>query len=128
MNQRSTGIFLGAALIVAGFFFGWFGIDADGIRFSVNGWQIAEIAREHGFWYLLLYLLPVGAVVACIAAIKDHQRGAKIAAGVGGAFLLWAFVEVARLLWRTTFIGLWLTVAGAIVLCIGGLAALKTSR
>jgi hypothetical protein len=126
--ERSTGIFVGAVLVLAGFFFGWFGVDAEGFRLSVSGWEIAKVVREYGLWYLLLYLLPVGALAAAVVAVYNRPRGAMIAAGTGGAFLLWAVIEVAKLLWRTTFIGLWLTVAGAIVLLVGGLAAMSPKK
>lgn len=39
---------------------------------------------------------------------------------VGGAFLAWGGFEVLRLLYHTTFAGLWLTALGALVLFIAG--------
>ncbi|MEQ9324517.1 MAG: hypothetical protein RIF41_35460 [Polyangiaceae bacterium] len=122
-KDGSWTIFLGAALAIAGFFFGWFGLSYSGRSFSISGWELTKLAKDHGVLYYLVYLLPVGAAAAGLFAISDRKRAAKVATGVGGVFLLWAFVEVARVLYATTFLGLWLTLAGTIMLFVGGLAA-----
>lgn len=127
-KDGSWTIFLGAALAIAGFFFGWFGLSYSGRSFSISGWELTKLAKDHGLLYYLVYLLPVGAAAAGLLAINDRKRAAKVATGVGGVFLLWAFVEVARLLYATTFLGLWLTLAGTIMLFAGGLAAWVKSR
>jgi hypothetical protein len=127
-NRSSLIIFLGAALAVAGFFFGWFGLSYSGRSFSISGWEVTKIAKEQGMVYYLVYALPLGAALAAFFALGDRRRAAKIATGVGGAFLLWAFVEVLRLVYHTTFLGLWLTLAGTVMLFIGGLTGWAKSR
>mgnify|MGYP001333989518 CR=1 FL=1 len=107
MNKEgSFTIFVGAALAIAGFFFGWFGLSYSGVSFSLSGWELTKLAKQNGVAYYLVYLLPL------------------VAAVVGGLFLLWGVVEVARILYRTTFLGLWLTLAGVLMLFVGGLAGL----
>ena len=110
-------------MVVVGFFFGWLGFRGHGGSLSVSGWQIANLAKRHGLHYLLIYLLPVGAVVSALLAIKDPKKGGNVAMYVGGAFLLWSVVEVIRVLYTTTFFGLWLTVAGCATLLIVGVKA-----
>ncbi|MCA9620304.1 MAG: hypothetical protein KC731_14880 [Myxococcales bacterium] len=125
MNKEgSFTIFVGAALAIAGFFFGWFGLSYSGVSFSLSGWELTKLAKQNGVAYYLVYLLPLGAAVAGAFAVHDRRRAARVATVVGGLFLLWGVVEVARILYRTTFLGLWLTLAGVLMLFVGGLAGL----
>lgn len=130
MNDKdgSWTIFIGAALAITGFFFGWFGLSFGGQSFSMNGWSITKLAKDHGLVYYLLYLLPLGAAVAGVLAINNRKRAAQVATAVGATFLLWAAIEVLRVLYATTFLGLWLTLAGTVVLFVGGLTAWAKSR
>ena len=110
------------------FRFGWLGLSYGGKSFSVSGWEIAKITKEHGLHYYLLYLLPVGAIAAAFASLRDRQLAATIGVVVGGGFLAWSAIEVMMLLWRTTFVGLWLTLAGTAMLFVVGLSTRTPSR
>ena len=123
----NVAVAIGAVLVVVGFFLGWVGVDLGPATFSVSGWQIAKLARTYGAHYYVIYLLPIGAALAGLVALADKRAAAKLGLVVGGAFLLWSAVEVSRFLWRTTFIGLWLTVLGALVLLVAGFATKKSS-
>ena len=121
MKRHNVGILVGAVLILIGFSFGWLGLSFRGGSFSITGWEIARVASERGLHYYLLYLLPVGALFAGFAALKDRRLAANVGTVVGGAFTLWAGCEIVLMLWRTTFLGLWLTVAGTLTLLAVGL-------
>ena len=58
-----------------------------------------------------------------VAALFDRRAAATLALVVGLGLLAWSAFEVARIVWNTTFAGLWLTWAGALVLTLAGLDA-----
>ncbi len=122
MKRHNFGILLGASLVIVGFFFGWLGLSYGGKSFSISGWEVAKLAHQRGWHYYLLYALPVGSLLAAVAALKDRQAAARLGTWLGGAFVLWGAVELARFLYMTTFLGLWLTVAGTVTLLAVGLA------
>ena len=121
MSKQNHGVLVGAALILVGFCLGWFGIRGFGGGVFVNGWQVLDFARGRGAIYLLLYLLPIGALAAAVLSFVHRRLAARVAMLVGAAFLAWGAFEAVRLLWHTTFLGLWLTLLGAIVLFVAGL-------
>jgi len=125
-TKMNVAVAFGAVLVVVGFFLGWVGVDLGAATFSMSGWQIAKLARLYGVHYYLVYLFPLGAALTAMIALVDKRAGAKLGLVVGGGFLLWSLIELSRFLWRTTFIGLWLTVIGALVLLIGGFATKKS--
>jgi hypothetical protein len=125
VNKRNGIVLVGSILILVGFFLAWIGLSTGGLACSITGWAFARVARQHGALYYLIYLLPLGALVAAYLSIKNRVAAAKLGVLVGGAFLSWAVIEVLRILWHTTFIGLWLSLAGATVLLFGGLATLR---
>jgi hypothetical protein len=124
MSKHNKPVLVGALLVLVGFFFGWFGLKMSGRAFSISGWEVARIAKERGAVYYLIYLLPVGALLAGLMALSDRAKAGRIATVVGGSFLAWSIFEVARVLYHTTFLGLWLTLAGALVLLLGGLTTM----
>lgn len=123
----NLGVLVGAVLVVVGFFLGWVGLDVGPASFSMSGYQIARLAKEHGAVYYAMFLLPVGAVLAGLVALADKQAAAKLGMLVGGAFTSWAAFELFRLLWRTTLLGLWLCLFGCIVLFVAGAATKKNA-
>jgi hypothetical protein len=125
MNKRNGIVLAGSLLVIAGFFLAWLGLAVDGYDCSITGWEFARVARQYGARYYLIYLLPLGALAAAYLSFKNRRAAAKLGALIGGTFLAWAVVEVVRILWYTTFMGLWLSLAGAAVLLFGGLATLK---
>jgi hypothetical protein len=122
MKRVNVGVVVGSVLVLVGFFLAWVGIDLGHAAISVSGWEVARVAKEHGAIYYLVYLFPIGALAAGFFAFSKPRRAAVLAMLTGGGFLAWGLFEVMRLLWRTTFIGLWLTVLGALVLFVVGLA------
>ncbi|MEZ4376496.1 MAG: hypothetical protein AB7K71_01315 [Polyangiaceae bacterium] len=118
-----SGVLLGAGLVLVGFFMAWFGFSFGPASISISGWQIAKVASQRGAQYYAIYLLPLGALIAGFLALTNRRGAAKVALLVGGVFLLWSLAEVLLLLWRTTFLGLWLTLLGAGVLFFAGLLA-----
>jgi hypothetical protein len=126
MKKQNYAVLVGGLLVLVGFFMGWLGLRGDGGSFSISGWEMFKIAKSNGAIYYLLYLLPLGALVAGIAALAAPAVAARIGIAVGAIFLLWGSFEVLRVLYYTTFGGLWLTVGGLLVLLIGGLATLKS--
>ena len=124
---NNIGILCGAVLVVVGFFLGWVGFDLGPATFSMSGWQLAKLASERGAHYYLIYLFPLGALFAGLVALVDRRAAAKLGIAVGGFFLAWSSIEIMRLLWRMTFVGLWLSVLGAFVLFGVGCATRKAS-
>lgn len=120
MKLRNIWVLIGAVLVVAGFCLGWFGLRGFGAGFFVNGWQVIAFAKDRGAAYYLLYLLPLGALSAGLLAWVDRRVAGTLAMLVGAAFLAWGGFEVLRLLYHTTFAGLWLTALGAAVLFVAG--------
>lgn len=120
MKLRNVWVLIGAVLVIVGFCLGWLGLRGFGAGFFVNGWQILSFAKERGALYWLLYLLPIGAILAGLVAWVDRRAAGTLAMLVGGAFMAWAGLELLRLLYHTTFAGLWLTALGALVLFIAG--------
>ncbi len=121
MKLRNVWVLIGAVLVVVGFCLGWFGLRGFGAGFFVNGWQVLSFAKERGSaLYYLLYLLPVGALLAGLVAWVDRRAAGTLAMLVGGAFLLWGGLEVLRVLYHTTFAGLWVTALGALTLFVAG--------
>ncbi|MCK6533175.1 MAG: hypothetical protein L6Q84_09395 [Polyangiaceae bacterium] len=120
MKLRNVWVLIGAVLVVAGFCLGWFGLRGFGGGLFVNGWQVIAFAKDRALAYALLYLLPVGALLAGFVAWVDRRAAGTLAMLVGGAFLGWGAVEVLRLLYHTTFAGLWITALGALVLFVAG--------
>jgi hypothetical protein len=125
--NANLGIFVGAVLVVVGFFLGWVGVDFGPATLSISGWQVARLASARGAHYYLIYAFPVGAVIAGLVALADRRAAAKLGIAVGGLFVTWASIEILRLLWRTTFLGLWLSVCGAFVLLLVGIATRKAT-
>ena len=122
MTLKNVGVLVGAVLILVGFCLGWFGIRGFGGGVFVNGWQVLDFARSRGAVYVLLYLLPLGALGAALLAFVNRRLAGALATVAGGAFIAWGAFEAVRLLWHTTFLGLWLTLLGAVVLFAAGLA------
>lgn len=91
-----------------------------GAGFFVNGWQVLSFAKERGALYYLLYLLPIGALLAGLVAWVDRRAAGTLAMLVGAAFLAWGGFELLCLLYQTTFAGLWLTGLGALILFVAG--------
>jgi hypothetical protein len=120
MKLRNVWVLLGAALVLVGFCLGWFGLRGFGGGVFVNGWQVLSFAKQRGALYWLLYLLPVGALAAALVALIDRRKAGALAMLVGGAFLCWGGFELLRLLYHTTFAGLWVTLVGALVLFVAG--------
>lgn len=125
MSKRNGVVLAGSILVIAGFCLAWIGLSLDDRVCSITGWEVARAARKHGAIYYLIYLFPLGALAAAYLSFKDRRAAAKLGTLVGGAFLAWAVIEVLRILWHTTFMGLWLSLAGAAILLFGGLATLK---
>jgi hypothetical protein len=122
MNRTNLGVLVGAGMVLLGFFLGWIGLRGFGGGVFVTGWQVLELARTRGAPYFLLYLFPIGAAVAAFAALVDRRLAATLGVVVGGAFVAWGAFELLRVLWHTTFLGLWLTLLGALILLGAGLA------
>jgi len=120
MKIRNVWVLIGSILVVVGFCLGWFGLRGFGGGFFIDGWQVVAFAKERGAHYYLLYLLPIGALGAAALACVNRRAAGTLAALVGGGFLLWGGVEIVRVLYHTTFAGLWLTVLGALVLLVAG--------
>jgi hypothetical protein len=122
MNRANVGVLVGAIAVLIGLCLGWIGLRAFGGGVFVTGWQVLELARARSAVYVLVYLLPIGAVAAALLSIVDRRLSAKVGVVVGGTFLAWGGFEVIRMLWHTTFLGLWLTLFGALLLLGSGLA------
>jgi hypothetical protein len=120
MKLRNVWVLLGALAALAGFCLGWFGLRGFGAGFFVNGWQVLSFAKERGALYWLLYLLPLGALGAALLAFVDRRLAGTLAMLVGGGFLCWGGFELLRLLYHTTFAGLWVTALGAAVMFVAG--------
>lgn len=121
MKLRNVWVLLGAACALAGFCLGWFGLRGFGGGFFVNGWQVLSFAKDRGgALYWLLYLLPLGTLGAGVLAFVDRRLAGTLAMLVGGGFLAWGSFELLRLLYHTTFAGLWVTALGAVVLFVAG--------
>src|SRR5688500_5557875 len=117
MTKRTNlGVLLGAVAVVGGFCLGWFGLRGFGSGVFVNGWRILDACQARGSVYAFLYLLPIGAAIAGALALVHRRLAAAVAMVVGGSLLIWGSVELLRVLWHTTFLGLWLTIFGAITL------------
>ena len=112
MNKEgSFTIFVGAALAIAGFFFGWFGLSYSGVSFSLSGWELTKLAKQNGVAYYLVYLLPLGAAVAGAFSVHDRRRAARV-------------VGVAPPPPRPPSLGLCLPLPGVLMLFAGARAAL----
>lgn len=120
MKLRNVWVLIGASLVLVGFCLGWFGLRGFGGGLFVNGWQVLNLAKQRGALYCLLYLLPLGTLAAALAALVNRRLAGTVAMLVGGGFLCWGALELLRLLFRTTFAGLWITVLGALVLLVAG--------
>ena len=121
MTRGNPWVLSGAVLVVGGFCMGWVGLRGLGGGLFVDGWGVLGFLRERSSAYWLLYALPVGAIAAGVAALFDRRAAATLALVVGLGLLAWSAFEVARIVWNTTFAGLWLTWAGALVLTLAGL-------
>lgn len=122
MQRTNIGVLMGAVLVLVGFCMGWLGLRGFGAGLFIDGWQLLSAMKERGAPFYLLYLLPIGAMAALLAALFHRRLAANLAVCVGGGFFVWAVFELVHLLWRTTFAGLWLTAFGALVLLLAGLA------
>jgi len=116
-QEMNVPIMIGAVLVVLGFFFGWFGSS----RHAATGWDVAGVVKRAGGVYYLIYLLPVGALLAAVVSLVNRKAGATMGIIVGGGFTGWAAFEMVRFLYTVTCGGLWITVSGCLVLLIGGL-------
>ncbi|MBW2528875.1 MAG: hypothetical protein JRI23_32165 [Deltaproteobacteria bacterium] len=128
MKLRNIWVLIGAACVLAGFCLGWVGLRGLGGGMFVNGWQVLSFAKERGVVGWSLYLLPVGALAAGLAAWIDRRVAATIAMVVGAGLLCWGGFELLRMLYHTTFAGLWTTVFGALVLLVAGVETRERAR
>ncbi len=119
----NMGVLVGASLVLVGFCLGWLGLRGFGAGVFVDGWQLLSFSKQRGAFFYLLYLLPIGAVAALLAAFFARRLAANLALLVGGGLFAWALLEFLHLLWRTTFAGLWITAFGGLVLVVAGLTA-----
>lgn len=122
MTKRANlGVLLGALLVLLGLCFGWVGLRGFGGGIYVDGWHVLGMIRSRGWPYLAVYVVPLGALGAALAALVDRRLAARLGVLVGGGAIAWGAIELVRLLYRTTFVGLWLSTLGALVLLGAGL-------
>ncbi len=128
MRKTNIGILMGGLLVLFGMCLGWFGLRGFGGGLFITGWQVLAFGRVRGSLYILAYAFPIGAGLAVLTSFIDRRLSALMGMVVGGAFFFWSSIEVLRLLWRTTFLGLWVTVLGALVLLLTGLLTCGRER
>jgi hypothetical protein len=116
---------VGAVLVAVGFFFSWFAVGTGEEGEIISGFSVGSVAGDMGPAYYIVYLLPLLAVGVVALTFKKPRFGAVLAMITGGAFLLWGLYEVARFLFEVTFVGLWMTVIGCILLLLGGIVGFR---
>ena len=126
MNHRTLNlpVLLGSLLVFVGFCCGWFGMWGQ----SASGWDVASTLKEGSTRFYLVYSLPLLSLLAAGLACCNRKAAGKLALGMGAGFLLWGTAEVViqivRLVTTTTSVGLWATIAGLVILALGGLFSL----
>jgi hypothetical protein len=112
-------VWIGAALLLIGFFFPWFVLNSGGLQEAMNGGDI-----PHYFGWCVLFLGIVAATLPFVAANLDSQTCQKIcliALGIGAIILIYLLTNNPR----CVGIGLLLGLAGYALEFVGVLKARK---
>ena len=121
---------VGSLLLLVGFFLRWVHVDiAEGESAPLAGFEIGgELGTETAAAYYALFALPALALVLIFLAVRAPAAATYVGTSVGAILIAWAVFEVARFLYAQTFLGLWLSVAGAAVLLLAGLLTWRRHR
>lgn len=113
-------------MLLVGFFLPW--IRLESVPQAIAGWQLGMYTPKLGSAYYAAYLVPVLGAVLTVLAVKKPRWASGVGVTTGAAILGWGVFEVVRFLYTRTFAGLWLSLAGAALMFIGGLITWKRGR
>lgn len=118
---------MGAGLmLLVGFFLPWIRIES--VPEAIAGWQLGIYSPKLGAAYYAAYLVPVLGALMAVLSVKKPRWASGVGIAAGATILGWGVFEVARFLYTRTFAGLWLSLAGAALMFIGGLITWKRGR
>lgn len=113
-------------MLLVGFFLPWIRLET--VPEAIAGWQLARFTPKIGSAYYAAYLVPVLGVLLSVLAVKKPRWASGLGIATGATVLGWGVFEVVRFLYTKTFAGLWLSLAGAALMFIGGLITWKRGR
>ncbi len=113
-------------MLLVGFFLPW--IRVESIPDAVAGWQLGLYAPKLGAGYYAAYIVPVLGALLAVLSVKKPRWSGVLGTVTGALALGWGVFEVVRFLYTRTFAGLWLSVAAAALMFIGGLITWRRGR
>ncbi len=113
-------------MLLVGFFLPW--IRVESIPDAIAGWQLGLYAPKLGAAYYAAYIVPVLGALLAVLSVKKPRVSGVLGTMTGALALGWGMFEVVRFLYTRTFAGLWLSVAAAALMFIGGLINWRRGR
>ena len=113
-------------MILVGFFLPWVRIES--VPEAIAGWQLGIYTPKLGDAYYAAYAVPVLGALLAVLAVKKPSWASVLGVASGAAVLGWGVFEAVRFLYTKTFAGLWLSLAGAALMFVGGLITWKRGR